>query len=56
MSTAVGPHSSTAEIEAAIASISEALKGPMSNIERALLVADRKDMRSELAQRTVRTA
>lgn len=51
MSNAVGPHSSDAEIVAAIASVSEALRGPMSDAERALMVADRKDMRAELARR-----
>ncbi len=36
-------------LRAAEAEITAALKGPMSNIERALLVADRKDIRAEIA-------
>lgn len=35
-------------IETCIANICEALKGPMPNLERALLVADRKDLRMRL--------
>lgn len=38
------------QIEAAIAGISEELKRPMSNLERSLLVADRRDFREELAK------
>jgi len=33
-----------------IAAITQELKGPMSNVERAWLVADRADMRAELAK------
>mgnify|MGYP001619274902 CR=1 FL=1 len=40
-----------AELRAAIAGITERLKGPLPNLERALLVADRKDLRMELAIR-----
>lgn len=47
----VGPHSTDAEIESAIADISKRLKGPLPNILRGMLVADRKDMRYELEQR-----
>ncbi len=39
-----------AVIEEAIAEITAQLKGPMSNIERALLVADRKELREELSR------
>jgi hypothetical protein len=35
---------------AAIADISEQLKGPLDNTERALLVADRKDWRDKLRE------
>lgn len=42
---------SNAEIEAFIAEVTARLKGPLSNVERALLVADRKDARAELARR-----
>jgi hypothetical protein len=38
------------ELEVAIAGISKALKNPMSDVERALLVADRKDFREELSK------
>lgn len=38
------------ELRAAIAEISERLKRPMSNTERYLLVADRKDLREVLAK------
>lgn len=37
-------------IEEAIAGIAAQLKGPMPNLERALLVADRKDFRARLAE------
>ena len=40
-----------AEILAAIAEITKQLKGPVPNLERALLVADRRDLRNELATR-----
>lgn len=36
------------EAEAGIAAITAQLKGPMSNLERALLVADRTDLRALL--------
>lgn len=36
------------QLEAAIAAISSALKWPMPNLERALLVADRADLRMKL--------
>jgi len=39
----------TQEIQTAIADITQQLKGPMSNIERRLLVEDRKDLRVQLA-------
>lgn len=38
------------EIRAAIVEISERLKRPMSNTERYLLVADRKDLRAKLSK------
>lgn len=38
------------EIESFIAEVTTRLKGPMSNLERALLVADRKDAREDLAK------
>lgn len=38
-------------LKKADAEITAALKGPMSNIERALLVADRKDIREALASK-----
>lgn len=38
------------QIEKAIAEISEQLKRPMPNLERALLVADRKDLREQLKE------
>ena len=38
------------EIEAAIAMISDTMKGPLSNFERAWLHEDRKDLRKELAE------
>ncbi len=47
----VWPHSTTEEIEAAIVSISEAMKGPLPNAERMLMHEDRKEMRAELARR-----
>lgn len=37
------------EIEAHIADICEQMKGPMSNVERAWLHADRKELRAMLA-------
>jgi hypothetical protein len=37
-------------LRAAEAEVTAALKGPMSNLERALLVADRKDIRAALAK------
>ena len=46
-----GPASTTAEIEAFIAEVSERMKGPLDNTERALLHADRKDARAELERR-----
>ena len=38
-------------LKKAIAEITAELKGPLSNLERALLVADRRDLRKELAQK-----
>jgi hypothetical protein len=38
------------ELKEAIAEMCAQLKGPMPNLERALLVADREDLRHELAQ------
>lgn len=49
----MGPHSSTAEIEAFIAECTERLRGPLSDVERALIVADRKDARKELEKRAL---
>jgi len=37
------------ELAQAIAEITDELKRPMSNIERAFLVADRKDLRQQLS-------
>jgi hypothetical protein len=42
---------SDAEIQQVIDQITAQLKGPLSNFERACLVADRKDARAELARR-----
>lgn len=42
-----------AEIDKAIAEITDGLKGPMPNLERALLVADRKDLRAEREKRVI---
>lgn len=39
---------SRTEIEQAIAAISEQMKGPLSNLERALLHEDRKELRATL--------
>lgn len=44
------------QIAAAIKSISEELKGPMPNLERALLVADRKELRERLARMVAPTS
>jgi hypothetical protein len=41
---------SKADIEAAIADISNRMRGPMSNLERALSNADRADLRAALAE------
>lgn len=38
------------KLKAAIAEISEKLKGPMPNLERAFLVEDRSDLREKLAK------
>lgn len=43
---------SNQELEAAIADIGEQLKGPLSNEERLLLVADRAEFRATLKKRT----
>ena len=40
-----------AELRSAIAGITERLKGPLPKLERALLVADRRALRNELATR-----
>lgn len=37
------------EIKAAISEISEMLKGPMPNLDRAFLASDRREMREALA-------
>lgn len=50
---AVGPHSTTAELEAADAELTEALKGLLSNVERQLIVDDRREIRGELTKRRV---
>lgn len=44
-------HLSAAEIRAAMAEISAIMKGPMSDLERALLYADRVDLRAALAEK-----
>ena len=46
-----GPGSTTEDIEAFIAECSERLKGPLDNVERAFIVADRREARAELAKR-----
>ena len=43
-------HMSRPEIVSAMASISDYLKGPLSNTERAMAVLDRNDLRARLAQ------
>lgn len=48
MSELIETESRRAYIVRAIEGISEQLKGPLSNLERALLVADRRDFRDEL--------
>jgi hypothetical protein len=47
----VGPNSTTAELEAADKELSAALLGPLLNIERQLIVEDRREIRAELAKR-----
>lgn len=46
-----GTGMSDLEINNAISRITEHLKGPMSNLDRALLVIERKEMREELKAR-----
>lgn len=43
-------HMDRAQVEAALASISEYLKRPMSDTERAMEVMDRNDLRARLAE------
>jgi hypothetical protein len=55
LSQSAGGVREPADIEAlrrADQEITAALKGPMSNIERALLVADRRDIRAAISQAT----
>ncbi len=51
----LGPDSTSDELRAAAEEITALLKGPMSNVERAWLVEDRRDIRAELAKRESKT-
>ena len=43
-------HMTLDQLQKADAEITAALKGPMTNLDRALLVADRKDLRAAIAK------